>query len=109
MPTTTEFRTIGDAADLDQGTVNPYYLEDLKQRVGVARVGDGLYAFDELCTCAANSCPLSAGLLAGTTLMCQCHGSSYDVTTGAVLQGPATRSLTSYDVQEVDGRIQIRV
>ena len=38
-------------------------------------------------------CPLSGGLLTGTTLMCQCHGSRFDLTTGAVLNGPATEPL----------------
>ena len=53
-------------------------------------------------------CPLSGGLLTGTTLMCQCHGSRFDITTGAVINGPATEALHVYEVQEVDGDIQIR-
>ena len=36
---------------------------------------------------------LSGGLLTGTTLMCQCHGSRFDITTGAVIDGPATEPL----------------
>ena len=41
--------------------------------------------------------------------MCQCHGSRFDITTGAVINGPATEALNVYQVQEVDGGIQIRV
>jgi 3-phenylpropionate/trans-cinnamate dioxygenase ferredoxin subunit len=40
--------------------------------------------------------------------MCQCHGSRFDITTGAVLSGPATKELKLYDVQEADGGIQVR-
>ena len=40
--------------------------------------------------------------------MCQCHGSRFDITTGAVIDGPATEALSSFEVQEVDGSIQIR-
>jgi 3-phenylpropionate/trans-cinnamate dioxygenase ferredoxin component len=40
--------------------------------------------------------------------MCQCHGSRFDVTTGAVISGPATDPLEVYEVQEVDGDVQIR-
>jgi 3-phenylpropionate/trans-cinnamate dioxygenase ferredoxin component len=40
--------------------------------------------------------------------MCQCHGSRFDVTTGAVIDGPATEGLHVYEVQEVDGSIQLR-
>jgi len=102
---TTAFRTVGDAADLDEGYVNPYYLEDMKRRVSVARVEGRLYAFDDLCS--HDDSPLSAGLLQGTTIMCQCGGCLFDVTSGAVLRGPATEPLTSYPVRESDGQIQL--
>jgi 3-phenylpropionate/trans-cinnamate dioxygenase ferredoxin component len=85
-----------------------YYLDDRKLRISVARVGGRLYAFDDLCTCADQACPLSGGLLTGATIMCQCHGSCFDITTGAVISGPATEALNVYDVQEVEGSIQLR-
>jgi 3-phenylpropionate/trans-cinnamate dioxygenase ferredoxin component len=102
------FRTVGRSDDIPDDFVVPYYLEDLKRRISVARVGARLYAFDDLCTCAEQACPLSGGLLTGTTLMCQCHGSRFDVTTGAVLNGPATEPLHVYEVQEAGGGIGIR-
>jgi nitrite reductase/ring-hydroxylating ferredoxin subunit len=40
--------------------------------------------------------------------MCQCHGSRFDVTTGAVINGPATEPLHVYEVQEADGEIRVR-
>jgi 3-phenylpropionate/trans-cinnamate dioxygenase ferredoxin component len=40
--------------------------------------------------------------------MCQCHGSRFDVTTGAVITGPATEPLHLYDITEADGEIRIR-
>ena len=40
--------------------------------------------------------------------MCQCHGSRFDIATGAVINGPATEALNVYEVQEVDGDLQIR-
>lgn len=102
------FRTVGRGDAIPNDFVVPYYLDDLKRRISIARVADRLYAFDDLCTCADRSCPLSGGLLAGTTLMCQCHGSRFDITTGAVINGPATQPLNRYAVQEVDGNVQIR-
>ena len=102
------FRTLGPADTIPNDFVVPYYLDDVKRRISVARVNDRVYAFDDLCTCAERACPLSGGLLTGTTLMCQCHGSRFDVTTGAVINGPATQPLRRYEVTDVNGEIRIR-
>jgi nitrite reductase/ring-hydroxylating ferredoxin subunit len=102
------FRTVGPGSAIPDDLVVAYYLDDRKLRIAIARVDDRLYAFDDLCTCADQACPLSGGLLTGTTIMCQCHGSRFDITTGAVINGPATEPLNAYEVQEVEGSIQIR-
>jgi nitrite reductase/ring-hydroxylating ferredoxin subunit len=70
-------------------------------------VAGKLFAFDDLCT--LDNVLLSAGLLKGTTLMCQCGGSRFDLTTGRVLRGPATLALATYEVREQDGEIQVRI
>ena len=61
MATTVAFRALDDAGKLPDNYVKPYYLEDLKHRVSVARAGGKLYAFDDLCK--HECCPLSSGLL----------------------------------------------
>jgi nitrite reductase/ring-hydroxylating ferredoxin subunit len=101
-------RALGPSGAVEDGSVVPYYLGDRKLRISVARVDERLYAFDDLCTCADQACPLSSGLLTGTTIMCQCHGSRFDIATGAVMNGPATRPLNMYEVSEVDGTIHVR-
>lgn len=103
------FRTLEPRATIADDTVVPYYLSDRRIRVSVARVDGRLYAFGDLCTCGDPPCPLSGGLLTGQTVMCQCHGSRFDIASGAVTNGPATDPLTVYDVQEVDGEIQVRL
>ena len=73
---TEAFRTVGPGDAIPNDFVVPYYLDDRKLRISVARVDDRLYAFDDLCTCTGVPCPLSGGLLAGTTIMCTRHSAS---------------------------------
>jgi 3-phenylpropionate/trans-cinnamate dioxygenase ferredoxin component len=105
------FTTLGRGGDaVPNDFVVPYYLKERKRRISIARVAGRLYAFDDLCTCSGHgSCPLSGGQLTGTTIMCQCHGSRFDVTTGAVIGGPAIQPLHVYEVREVADGIQIRI
>jgi 3-phenylpropionate/trans-cinnamate dioxygenase ferredoxin subunit len=100
--------TVGPSDAVPDDSAVPYYLVDRKLRISIARVAGRLYAFDDLCTCPGEPCPLSGGLLTGTTVMCQCHGSRFDITTGAVSDGPATEALHVYEVQELGGELQIR-
>jgi 3-phenylpropionate/trans-cinnamate dioxygenase ferredoxin component len=102
------FWTIATEYSIPNNFVVPYYVGDPKRRIAVARVDDRLHAFDDLCTCTDEACPLSGGLLTGMTIMCQCHGSLFDITTGAVINGPATNALEVYEVQESEGSIRIR-
>jgi 3-phenylpropionate/trans-cinnamate dioxygenase ferredoxin component len=102
------FRPVGPGDAIPDDYVVPYYLSDRKLRLSIARVGGRLYAFEDLCTCSSEACPLSAGLLTGTTIMCQCHGSRFDIRTGAVIDGPATTALKVHTVQEIAGEIQLR-
>ncbi len=103
-----DFRTLANGDAIPDDLVVPYYLSDHKLRISITRVGGRLYAFDDLCTCSIPPCPLSGGLLAGTTILCQCHGSRFDIRTGAVISGPATTALQVYEVREVDGQLQLR-
>ena len=102
------FRAVGPGDAIPNDFVVPYYLDDRKLRISVARVDDRLYAFDDLCTCTQEACPLSGGMLTQTTILCQCHGSRFDITTGAVINGPAIAALNVYEVHEVEGSIRIR-
>ncbi len=104
-----DFRVVGDASAIDRWPVAAFYLEDLKRRVAVARIGDNLYGFDDLCTHDKSS--LASGLLKADSMqiMCQCGGCHFDVTTGAVMRGPATQGLLTYAAREADGKLQVRI
>jgi len=69
-------------------------------KVTVARALGDLHAFDDTCT--HLGCSLAEGKLDGTIVTCPCHGSQFDVTSGAVVRGPAQRPVRSRRV-EVNG------
>src|SRR5258705_12439927 len=62
-------------------------------KVDVANADGQLYAFDDTCT--HRGCSLATGKLDGTTVTCPCHGSQFDVRSGAVVRGPAPRPVRS--------------
>lgn len=70
--------------------------------VAVFNVGSLLYGVDEKCTHVGG--PLDRGAVSGTTVTCPWHGSQFDLRTGAVVRGPASRPVKSYRVHaEADG------
>ena len=93
-----DFARVASTDDVPPGDM---LLVDLDgQRVVLANAGGQIYALAELCTHA--ECPLSEGDLDGEELVCPCHGSRFDVKTGAVLSLPANEPLATYSVQ-IDG------
>ena len=66
-------------------------------KVCIASAQGHLYAIDD--TCPHRGCSLAEGELDGTTVTCPCHGSQFDVTSGAVLHGPAHQPVRSRAVK----------
>lgn len=84
-------------------------LSDLKADevtgVSIAESSVALYLIDgqpfatsDLCT--HEECPLSEeGEVVGNEVHCLCHGSKFDIRTGAVIDPPATEPLPTYAVE----------
>ena len=64
--------------------------------VAVFNVAGSLCATQAKCTHRGG--PLSEGKVDGSTVTCPWHGTQYNVCTGAVLRGPATEPIKTYDV-----------
>ena len=86
---------IGRANDVAAGQMRVFDVAGTK--VNVTNVDGHLYAFDDACT--HQACSLARGTLNGTTVTCGCHRSQFDVTSGAVIRGPAARPVRSRVVQ----------
>ena len=89
---------VSSGGKLAEGEMRVFDVDGTK--VGVAAAGGRLYAFDDACT--HMGCSLGEGELENTTVTCPCHGSQFDVTSGAVIRGPAHRPVRSRSV-ELDG------
>jgi nitrite reductase/ring-hydroxylating ferredoxin subunit/hemoglobin-like flavoprotein len=90
-----EFR----ASDVADGGIKLVRVDD--ESVAVYNVGGTFFATQEACTHQGG--PLSEGGLEGTCITCPIHGSRFDVTTGAVVRGPAIKPLKTYQVEVTDG------
>ena len=88
---------IGRPGDVNDGEMRVFDVGGTP--VNVSNAGGNLYAFDDTCTHMA--CSLASGHLDGTIVTCACHGSQFDVVSGAVLRGPAQRPVRSRAVQVV--------
>jgi nitrite reductase/ring-hydroxylating ferredoxin subunit len=92
---------VGEAEGVSPGEMRVYDVAGT--RVNVANAGGHLFAFDDTCT--HMGCSLANGELAGTVVTCACHGSQFDVTSGAVLRGPARRPVRAIALTVENGQI----
>jgi len=96
---------MGDAEPADEGELRA--VRGRGPLVGLAHFGGTWRAFGD--NCSHHECPLSGGWLDGPRVECACHGSIFDLKTGAVLRGPATEPIPIYSVKIWDGRIWVHV
>ena len=89
---------VGNSKNVVPGKMKVFNVAGTK--VNVVNAAGHLHAFDDTCT--HTGCSLATGRLDGTTVTCACHGSQFDVTSGAALRGPAQLSVRSWFVQ-IDG------
>ncbi|HET7354892.1 MAG TPA: non-heme iron oxygenase ferredoxin subunit [Gaiellaceae bacterium] len=99
-----EWVSVGSAEGQD-GEVREAQAGDVY--LALARAGGEWFALDD--ECPHQACPLSDGWLDGSKLVCSCHGSAFDVRTGAVLAAPATEPVNVYPVRVVNGQLEVEV
>lgn len=99
-----EFTPVMPSASLPEGQLRSAVAGDME--IVVARVNGQVYALGNTCT--HWGCALSEGRLENTSVVCHCHGSTFDFTDGSVINGPASSPEISFDVRERNGRIEVR-
>jgi nitrite reductase/ring-hydroxylating ferredoxin subunit len=76
--------------------------------LAIARLGDAWFAVEDECTHAG--CPFSsdADLVEGT-ILCNCHGSEFDLQTGEVLRGPAEYPVRTFPVRVSGDQLEVDI
>lgn len=100
-----EFVAVAKTAEIAPGAVARFDVNGTS--VSIANVAGTFYAFDDVCT--HKACSLSDGELEDVAITCPCHGSQFDVTTGAVLNPPATDPVNTYPIRVQDDGIAVQV
>ena len=91
---------IGLAKDVPPGTMKGFKAGETK--VMIANIGGKFSAIGDRCP--HRGCAISKGRLEGEVVTCPCHGSRFNVKTGAVVKGPAEQPTPVYPVSvEGDG------
>jgi 3-phenylpropionate/trans-cinnamate dioxygenase ferredoxin subunit len=98
--------TVGRPEDVCSGALRGVQIGELWLALG--RLDDGtLFAVDEWCS--HEECQLSEGEIEDATVVCYCHSSAFDTTTGKPLNGPATDPIQVYETRVVDDALQVLV
>jgi len=78
----------------------PFCAVFKEKPIALFNVGGAYYAVDNKCTHMGG--PLCQGMLSGEVIQCPWHGSRFNVKTGKVIGGPASRPVKQHEVR-VDG------
>jgi nitrite reductase/ring-hydroxylating ferredoxin subunit len=100
------FVKVASAADIPPGKQKTVFGGGAK--FALANVDGHFFAVADTCT--HEECSLgSEGFLDGNTLVCGCHGSIFDVTTGKVITLPAPTDLQRYEVKVENGEVFVKI
>jgi len=100
-----QFIRVVSAADLAPGKAK--CVEVAGKTIALFNLDGTFYAIDDTCTHRGG--PLSEGELEGTDVTCPWHGGIFNVTTGAVIGGPAPQNVAAYKVRVVGSDIEVEV
>jgi nitrite reductase/ring-hydroxylating ferredoxin subunit len=100
----TDWTRAVDASQLPEGRPTRIVVEDTP--VLLLRRGQEIFAIHDRCS--HRGCSLSEGELEGDDVVCACHGSRFDVRTGALKRGPATAPQPAFQVRVADELVELR-
>ncbi len=99
-----DFVRVASTSEIPEGKMRKVVVGN--QQVLVSNVKGKYYAIGNVCTHLGG--PLDRGVLEDCEVQCPLHGSHFDVTSGEVKRGPATRPEPVYDIKVEAGSILVR-
>lgn len=96
-----EYSRVARSGQIPEGIVRRFFVNETE--LAVARHEGTVHISSNYCT--HLDCLLSSGKVTQDGLLCSCHGSVFDFTTGEPLSPPATVPIRVYPVKEEDGEI----
>ena len=91
----TEWTRVASLAELPGNDIAAIQVGD--REIAVYRIGDGVFATDNLCT--HGNARLCEGFLLDDEIECPLHQGRFDIRTGKALCSPLTRDLRAYPVK----------
>jgi nitrite reductase/ring-hydroxylating ferredoxin subunit len=99
------FMKVAKVAQVPEG--RGFAVDVSNRRIALFRSGERFYAIEDDCT--HEEASLSMGFFDGDRVICPLHFAEFKVSTGEVLQGPATEDLKTYPVQVVGDDIEVAI
>ena len=96
---------VGSVGDMKPGEGKLVEVGD--KSIALFNIDGSFYAIDD--NCPHNGGPLSEGRVEGKSVTCGWHGSIFDVTSGAVIDGPATESVACFKVRVNGSDVEVEV
>jgi nitrite reductase/ring-hydroxylating ferredoxin subunit len=96
---------VGLAKDVAPGTMKGFRAEG--RGIVVSNTDGKFSAVGDKCT--HRGCSLSKGRMESEVVTCPCHGSRFNLKTGAVVRGPATEPEPAYPVTVEGGGIWVEI
>lgn len=100
-----QWHRVADAGEVDEDM--PVSVTIDGAQIGVYRLGDALYAMEDVCPHAYAL--LSEGFVDGETVECPLHEAQFHIPSGRCLREPGGRDLKSYPVKQEGGAIYVQV
>jgi len=96
---------VGILADFPEGRA--VAIETAGRRLVLVRRGARVFAVEDRCS--HRGFPLHDGRVDEAGIHCRTHGSCFDLTSGAVLRGPARRAIRTYAATIVGDEVVVEI